>query len=168
MKDSANDDHWMRAHDVDYSVPAKLPEMVSANHGVFMVFPHVIYSRFELNEIVDVGMPFRRPVHSTNDAAKRKSSRGIATGDLFECLKHPILIESAIAKVNLGIDFEFELAAVLRFRRVHSCGDQPLQVLASLARIDDVNGLVTAREPVLNKGKQYSIFFFFVVKKAQT
>ena len=44
MEDSANDDHRVRAHDVNYGVPAKFPKMVGANHCVVVMLPHMIYS----------------------------------------------------------------------------------------------------------------------------
>ena len=103
MEDSADDDHRMRAHDVNHGVPAKFSKMVGADDRVVVKLPYMIYPGFEFNQIVRVRLPFSRPVHSANDSAQGKSSRSIATGDLFERLEHSILIKLAIAEVSFGI-----------------------------------------------------------------
>jgi hypothetical protein len=36
LKDAANNNHWMCAHDVNYDLPAKLGEIVRSYHGVFV------------------------------------------------------------------------------------------------------------------------------------
>jgi hypothetical protein len=155
----------MRAHDVDHGVTAKFSEMVGADHRVVVVFPYVIDARFKLDEIVNAGLPFRCPVHSTNDTAKRKSSGGIATGDLFERMQHSILIESSIAKVGFGRGSELKLASSLGRPSVDSRRDQASHMLAALIRINDVNGFVAASESVLNKGKEHAVLFFLAVKE---
>ena len=76
--------------------------------------PHIIHPRFELNEIVEMGSIFGRPIHVADDAAERKSSLGVAAGHLLERLQHPILIETAVPKVCFGVGPKFELAALLR------------------------------------------------------
>jgi hypothetical protein len=68
---------------------------------------------------------FNRPVHTTTNAAQRKSSLGVSAGQLFKHLQHPILIEAAIWKVDFGVGPKLELPALLRDRRVDACGGQP-------------------------------------------
>jgi len=49
--------------------------------------------------------------------------------------------------------------------RIDAGRGQPPQMTAALARIDEVNGLVTTREPVADEGKQHPIGFFFAVEE---
>lgn len=165
MEGSADDDHRMRPHDVDHSVPTKFPKVVGTNHRVVVMLPDVIYSRLEFNQIVDVGFSFSRPVHPTNDAAQRKPSRSIAARDSLECLQHSLLIKSAIAEVSVSVGSNFQLAIAFGGRWINSCSSQPLHMLASLIRIDYVNRLVAASESVLNKGQEDAIFFIVAVEE---
>jgi hypothetical protein len=80
-------------------------------------------------------------------------------------VQHPILIEAAIAEIGFAIRAEYELAGALRSSGVNPFGDETLQVPGALTWIDDMNGLVTASEAILNKGKQYAIFFFLAMKE---
>jgi len=155
----------MRAHDVDHRVTAKFPKVIGANHSVVMAFPYVIDAGFKLDQIVNIGMPFCRPIHSTNDTAERELSGSIATGDLFERMEHPILIELSLAKVCFNVSSKLELASTLRCFWVNPCRDQPLEVFAPLVRVDDVNCLVAAFESILNKGEKYPILFVVAVKE---
>src|SRR6266851_6960551 len=71
----------------------------------------------------------------------------------------------AVPKVRFGVGPKLELPTLLSSRRVdpHSC--QPLQMVASLTRINDVNRLVATLEPVLNERKQHAILFIVAVEK---
>src|SRR5579872_6816883 len=68
LKEAAYDDHRMGAHNVNHLVPAKLPEVISANHRVFVMTPNVIHAGLELNDIIDVRSIFHCPVHTTTNA----------------------------------------------------------------------------------------------------
>ena len=157
--------NFFDGHDIDHGVAAKSSKMIGADHRVVVVFPDVIYPRFELNQIVDMGAAFRGPIHPTNDAAEWDASGSVATGDLFERLEHPILIESSLAEVCFTVGSKLELASALPCRRVNPCRNQPLQVLVSLVRVNNVHGLVTAFKSILNKGEQDAILFLVTVKK---
>jgi hypothetical protein len=50
---TANNDHRVRPHNVDHSVPAELPEMVGADNGVVKPAPNLVDARFKFNHIVD-------------------------------------------------------------------------------------------------------------------
>src|ERR1700683_2281492 len=76
VKDTADDDHRMSPHDVNHRVASKLPQMVSADDRVVVATPQVVYTRLELNHVVDVRSIFNRPVHTTANATQRKSSLG--------------------------------------------------------------------------------------------
>jgi hypothetical protein len=92
LKDAADDNHGMRSHDVNHRVTPKATEMVSTDDRVVVTKPHVVYTRLELNHVIDMRPIFNRPVHATTNAAQRKSSLGVSAGQLLKYLQHPILI----------------------------------------------------------------------------
>src|ERR1700677_120953 len=116
LKDAADDDHGVGPHDVNHRVTPKTPEMVSADDRVVVTKPHVVYTRFELNHIVDMRPIFNRPVHTTTNPAQRKFSLGVSAGKLLKNPQHPILIEAAIRKIDVGVGPKLELPALLRDR----------------------------------------------------
>lgn len=105
---------------MNHRASSKFRQIVDANDRIIVVTPHIIYSRFEFDEILDVRLTIRCPVHVANDATERKSSLGIAAGQLLERFQHSILIETAISKVGFGIGQKLELAALLSGCRVDS------------------------------------------------
>jgi hypothetical protein len=135
LKDAADDDHGMSSHDINHSVTPKTPEMVSTDDRVIVTKPHVIYTRLELNHVVYMRSIFNRPVHTTTNAALRKSSLGVSAGQLLKHLQHPILIEAAIWKVDFRVGAKLELSAMLRDRRVDARGSQALQMVLALIRV---------------------------------
>jgi hypothetical protein len=54
LEHTADDDHWMRPHDVDYRIASESRKIVCADDRVFVAAPHIIDARFELNNIIDV------------------------------------------------------------------------------------------------------------------
>ena len=90
-------------HDINHGVSSEFREMVRADHRVVVAAPHMIHTRFVLNEIIDVRSALSRPVHSADNAAERKSFLGVTAGRLLEDLEHPILIETAVQKVRFGV-----------------------------------------------------------------
>src|SRR5580700_4054540 len=114
LKNAADNDHRMGPHDVDDRVSSELPEMIRADDGVLVMLPDFIYARLEFHQIVDVRLTFGRPVHAANNAAKRKSSLGVGTGQLFKRFQHPVLIETALAKVRFGVGPQLELPTLPR------------------------------------------------------
>lgn len=122
--------------------PPNFRKMVRADDRVVVAAPHISYSRFELNQIVDVRSTFSRPVHAADNAAEQKSSLGAAAGQLLKRFQHPILIETPVPKVCFRVRAKLQLPTLLRCRRVdpHRC--QALQVVVVLTRINDANRLV--------------------------
>ncbi len=51
LKNAADDDHRMRPLDVNHRVSSEFRQMVRADDRVVMATPHIIYTRFELNEL---------------------------------------------------------------------------------------------------------------------
>jgi hypothetical protein len=168
MKDAADDDHRMRPHDVNHRFSPKFRKMVRADDRVVVATPHIIYTRFELNDVVDVRSTFHRPVHAADNATERKSALGAAAGQLLEHLQHPILIETAVPKVRFGVGPKLELPALLGGRGVDPHRSQPLQVVATSIRINDVNRLVATLEPVLNKRSNTRYSSSSLLKNAHT
>jgi hypothetical protein len=155
----------MRPHDVHHGVSSKFRKMVGADDRVVVATPHLVDSRFKFNQIVDVGSIFNRPVHPADNAAERKSSLGVSAGYLIEGLQHSILIEAAVAKVGFGVCPELELSILLGRVGVDPDRGEPFEMVALLARIHDVNGLVAALEPVFDEREQYPVLFFLTVEK---
>src|SRR5271167_4499135 len=148
----------MRAHDVDDRVAPELRKMIGADDRVIVTTPHIVHTGFELDEVVNVRSIFNRPVHPAANATEWEASFGVAAGQLLERFQHPILVETAIAKVGFGVGSKLELPTLLRSTSVDAGGGQALQMVAMLIRIHDVNRLVAPLEAVLNKWKQYAIF----------
>jgi len=78
LKNAANDDQRMRAHDVNHSVSAEFRKVVGADDRIVMATPHIVDPRFKLNQIVDVRLTVRHPVHAADNATQGKSSLDIA------------------------------------------------------------------------------------------
>src|SRR5271163_564155 len=135
LKDAADDDHGMSSHDVNHGVTTKTTEMVSTDDRVVVPKPHVVYARLELNHVIDMRSIFNRPVHTTTNAAQRKSPLVVSAGQLLKNLEHPILIEAAIWKVDFGVGPKLELPALLRYRRIDACGSQASQMVLTLLRV---------------------------------
>ena len=60
--------------------------MIRADNRVIVATPHIIHTRFKLNDILDVRFTFNCPVHAADNATERKSSLGGAAGQLLEHL----------------------------------------------------------------------------------
>ncbi|MGA9883003.1 MAG: hypothetical protein WBQ34_04695 [Candidatus Acidiferrales bacterium] len=165
MKDTADDDHRMRPHDIDHGVARKLPKVVGANHGVFVTIPHFIHTRLELDDVVDMRLISNRPVHATTDAAQRIFSPRVAAGQLLEHRDHAIWIETAVRKVDVRVNAELQLSALLGSREVYSDISQALEVVLTLIRINYVNRLVVTLESIFYEWEQNLIFFVGAVEK---
>jgi hypothetical protein len=96
LENAADDDQRMRAHDINHSVPVEFRKAVGADDRIIVATPHIIDPRFKLNQIVDVRLTVRHPVHAADNATKGKSSFGIAARHLLERLQHAILIEPTV------------------------------------------------------------------------
>ena len=120
LENAADDDQRMRAHDVNHSVSAEFRKVVGADDRIIVATPHIIDPRFKLNQIVNVRLTVRHPVHAADNATQGKSSLGIAARHLLERLQHAILIEPTVLKVGVRTAPKFELAASLDNGRVNS------------------------------------------------
>lgn len=120
LENTADDDQRMRAHDVNHSVSAEFRKAVGADDRIIVATPHIIDPRFKLNQIVDVRLTVRHPVHAADNATQGKSSLGIAARHLLERLQHAILIEPTLLEVGFSAAPKFELAASLDSGRVNS------------------------------------------------
>ncbi len=161
----ADDDHWMRPHDVNDGVTPKFVKAVGADDGVVMAAPNVVHSRFELDDIVNVGSICNRPVHPATNAAERESPVRVTASHPLERRQHPVLIEVAIPEIFFRIEPNLELSAPLA-----SCGVDPeccqsLQMVMPLIRIYDMNRFVARLEPVLDERKQDPILLVVAIEK---
>ncbi len=119
LENPADDDQRMRAHDVNHSVSAEFRKMIRTDDRIIVAAPHIVDPGFKLNQIVDVRLTVRHPVHAADNAAQGKSLR-IAACHLLERLQHAILIEPTVLKVGFSAAPKFELAASLDSGRVNS------------------------------------------------
>ena len=78
LENAADYDQRMRAHDVNHNVSAEFRKAVGADDRIIVATPHIIDPRFKLDQIVDVRLTVRHPVHAADNATKGKSSLGIA------------------------------------------------------------------------------------------
>ena len=76
----------MRPHDVDHRFTSKFGEVVRADDHVVVATPHIIHTRFKLNELVYARSIFNRPVHTAANATEREVSLNVAAGQLLEHL----------------------------------------------------------------------------------
>jgi len=166
MEDAADDDHGVSPHDIHHLFAAELPEMIGTNNGVFVTKPHIIYARFKLNDIVDVGLILRRPVHTATDAAQRISLIRVAAGQLLKCCNHAIAIEAAVRKVNFATDTKLQLPALLCGCRIDPRLRQALQMVLPLIRIHHVNRFVATLEAIFNEREQSPIFFVRAIEES--
>src|SRR3954469_22253597 len=157
VKDAADDDHRMRAHDVDHGIAAELVQAICADHRIVVTTPDVVDARLKLDHIVYRWPGLGEPIHAAHNAAERKSVCRVAARQLLEHGEHSFLIETAVPKVRVRVGAEFELPARLGSRRVDAGGCQTLQMVVTLARIDDVNRFVAAVEAVLDERQQHAI-----------
>jgi hypothetical protein len=151
LENAADDDQRVRAHDINHRVSAESRKMVRADDRIIVAAPHIIDPRFKLNQIVDVRLTVRQPVHAADNTIQGKSSLGIAARHLLERVQHAILIEPTVSKVGFRAAPKLELAASLDSGRVDSYAGQSLQVVTVLIWTNDVNRLVSTREPILNE-----------------
>ena len=120
LENTADDDQRMRAQDVNHCVSAEFRKAVGADNRIIVATPHIIDPGFKLNQIVDVRLTVRHPVHAADDATQGKSSLGIAACHLLKRLQHAILIEPTVLKVGFSAAPKFELAASFDSGRVNS------------------------------------------------
>ena len=69
----------MRPQNIDYGVTAKLRKVIGADHRIVVVIPHLVDTRFKLNQVVDV-RTFGGPVHPAANAAEWKLIVGVTAG----------------------------------------------------------------------------------------
>jgi hypothetical protein len=69
LKDAADDNHGMSSHDVNHRVTSKTTEMVSTDDRVVVPKPYIVYTRLELNHVIDMRSIFNCPVHTATNAA---------------------------------------------------------------------------------------------------
>ena len=120
LENATDDDQRMRAHDVNHSVSAEFRKMIRTDDRIIVAAPHIVDPGFKLNQIVDMRLTVRCPVHAADNATQGKSSFGIVVCHLLERLQHTILIEPTVFKVGFRAAPEFELAASLDSSRVNS------------------------------------------------
>ena len=163
MQDSADDDHGMRPHDVDYGVATELPQMICADDCIIAAAPDIVHAGFEFNQIIDVRLTVCPPVHAANDTAQGEPALGV--GQLFECLQHQVLIEAAFPKVCIGARSKLKLASLVRRGRIDSGRRKTLKVVILLFGIHHMNGPVATVEAVLDKRQENAILLFITVEQ---
>jgi hypothetical protein len=85
--------------------------------------------------------------------------------DVREQSQRFVLIKVAIAEVRIGPAAQFELPMLPSRADVDASRLQPPEMVVAPSRIDGVDGLLTAFEPVLNERKQHPILVIVAVEK---
>ena len=67
--------------------------------------------------------------------------------------------------MGLGPGAQLELAALLRGGRIDPGRRQSLEVSVTSRGIDDMEGLLAAREPLVDERQQHPVFFLMTVKE---
>jgi len=119
-QNAADDGHKMGPHETCHRAAAELGKIVHADDGVAVMAADVVNSRLELDQFVNAGRMLASPVHLADNAAKRVWSINRVARDALERLKHPILIEFAIADIGFGVDAKFRLTGAWCFRGADS------------------------------------------------
>jgi hypothetical protein len=166
LKDTADDDHGMGPHYVNHRFATKVPEMIGANDGVFVPTPHIIHTRLELNDSVEMRLIFHGPVHTTTNATERISCGGAAASQLLKRGDHAIRVETAIRKVDVGVSAKLQLSALLGSRRVDAYVSQSLEVVLTLIRINNVNRLMATLESIFYEWEQDPILFVGAIEES--
>jgi hypothetical protein len=91
--------------------------------------------------------------------------RGIAARELLEDGQHPILIESSVSEVCVGVVAYLELTGRLCRGSVDPDRGETVQVITALIGINDVDGLVSAFKAVLDERQQHAVFLFVAVEE---
>ena len=165
MKSSADNHHRMRPHNIDHCIPAEHTKVIRANNYVVVPVPNSIHTRFKFNDVLQPGLVRANPIHPAHDATERKASRRISRRELFKSLKHPVLIEFAVAKISVGVGFDLQLPPLLSGGRVDTRDRQSAQMLLLLMGIDDLNGLIAALQAISDERKQHAILFIVAGEK---
>ena len=67
--------------------------------------------------------------------------------------------------MRLGPGAQLKLAALLGGGRIDPGRCQALEVRVTSRRIDDMKGLLAAREPLVDERQQHTVFFLMTVKE---
>ncbi len=87
-------------------------------------------------------MLLSRPLHLADNATERESPPLIAARELLERPQHPILIETSVAQIGVGVILQFELAVELRRGGINPDLRQSLQMVLAPTRAYDVDRFV--------------------------
>ncbi len=164
VQDSADDHEWMRPHDVDDSVPGKPAQMICANDGIVVTPPDIVDAGLEFDQVFEVLVTVRRPIHPAHDATHRELAFGLVAGQFFENRQHPVRVETAVSEVSIRVCAKLELTCLLSIRTVDPYCGEALKMFSALVRIHDMNRFVAAFKPVLDEGEQYAVFLFITAK----
>jgi hypothetical protein len=155
----------MRPHHVHDSVSAELGKVVNANYSVIVVAPEVVYSRFELNQVVDAAWTPTGPFHLAHDSAEgvRVPDRGARK--ILEDPQHPICVKAPAIKIDFNVGSDVQLAGQQRFIHVYPGRSQMPEMTRLTVLTEDVNRFLTAIKPVLNERHQDAILFGLAVEE---
>jgi hypothetical protein len=155
----------MGAHDVNDNPSAKLGEIVGSDDRIMVAQPPIVRLGLVLQESSHTGSRFQGPFHMGDKPRAWEPLLSSTRDGLLDQLTHPVLIEVAIAQLSLCPGVQLELAALLCGGRIDPGRCQALEVCVTSRGIDDMKGLLAAREPLLDERQQHTIFFLMTVKE---
>src|SRR5437660_633187 len=97
--------------------------------------------------------------------SQREALLSAALQHLLDQSKHPILIEVTIPQICISPVAQLELPIFFCRGHIDVGALQPPAVCLAQLRIDDMEGLLTARESVCDEGKQHPILLVRTVKE---
>src|SRR5258708_40120610 len=103
---------------------------------------------FEFNQMFQVGAAMCCPIHPANDATRWKPAARTARVQLFEHLRHPVLIETTVSKVSVCIRSKLKLACLLRTGRIDTLRGEAADLLILFLWIHYMNRPVATFQPV--------------------
>jgi hypothetical protein len=165
LEDAADDDHRMRAHDVDHGTGIELGQVIGADHRVVLRGQRMVQARLVFDDIVHAGPVFERPFH-VGDVAGNFPRRSITRINHFQQgFDHPVLVEMAILEVGFAPVAHFELPLRFGGGGVDAFLLQARQVGGAQFRVDDMEGAVAALESFHDEGHEHAVLFFLGVEK---
>jgi hypothetical protein len=165
LEDAANDDHRMGPHNIHDDIPAKLGEIICSDDRVWIPGQQIVQPRLLLHQVINPRPVFQGPFHMGDQTREREPWLSTAPQHLLDQRQHLILIEVAVAQIRVSPIAQLELAAPLGRRHIDTGGRQPAHVFLTQRGIDDMEGLLAARESFLDERQQHPILLVRTVKE---
>ena len=154
----------MGPHHVDDDISAKSGEVVCTHDGI--VRRDKVGARLVFQQSLNSGPVFERPFHVRHETGTRKAVTGAATADDVDETKRAVLVKGAITQMCIRPLVHLELPILLYRTHVDANTRKPSNVVCPPPWIDDVNGLFTGLNAVLDEREQDPILIVGAVEES--